>query len=100
MKNDWAQVNVLFHRRAGEALLVLYQEFRHSVAGIDRQWEENVFQQQQGKYTTLLKHRLDRIAMELMEGLDHGAGRISWNHEVSGFIQDYLREFGQKIRSL
>lgn len=33
MKNDWAQVNVLFHRRASEALLVLYREFRQSVAG-------------------------------------------------------------------
>lgn len=100
MRKEWSQASVLFHNRAGEALLALYREFRQVTASIDRQWDENVFQQQQGKYVALLKHRLERIALELMAGQDSGAGRDEWNREVSAYIRDYLREFGQKIRSL
>lgn len=100
MRNEWAEVNVLFHRRAGEVLLALYQEFRQGTASIDRQRDENVFQQQRGKYVALLKHRLERIALELMAGQNHAAGRDEWNREVSGHIRDYLGEFSQKIRLL
>lgn len=81
-------------------MLSLYREFKHSVATIDRQWEENVFQQQQGRYTVLLKRRLDGIALELMALLETGDDRNEWSHAASGFIQGYLHEFGQKIRSL
>ena len=93
-------MNVLFHERAGQALQALYREFKYCTASLDRQWDENVFQQQQAKYTALLKHRLDRIALELMENLETGADRNAWNQSVSQFILDYMREFGQKIRSL
>lgn len=94
------QLNVEFHNRAGELLLALFREFKYSVAAIDRQRDENVFQQQQGRYMALLKHRLDSIAFELMNLLDPGDDRNRWNSSVSRFIGEYLNEFGQKIRSL
>ena len=100
MNNAMEQVSVLFHNRAGEAMLSLYREFKHSVASIDRQWEENVFQQQQGRYTSLLKLRLDSIARELMSVLETSSDRNEWSHSVTGFIQSYLNEFRQKIKSL
>jgi hypothetical protein len=93
-------MNVLFHERAGQALQTLYREFKYCTSALDRQWDENVFQQQQGKYTALLRHRLDRIALEVMENLDTDADRNAWSHSVNQLIQDYMREFGQKIRSL
>lgn len=100
MSKEWTQASVLFHNRAGEALLTLYREFRQGTASIDRQWDENVFQQQQGKYVALLKHRLELIAQELMAGQGSGSGRDEWNREVSNHIHNYLGEFRQKIRSL
>lgn len=100
MKNTREQINVLFHNRAGEAMLSLFREFKHSVAAIDRQWEENVFQQQQGRYTALLKHRLDSIALELLSLLDTGDDRNEWSHMAGGFVRGYLHEFGQKIRAM
>ena len=99
-KSNNQQLNIQFHDRAGEAMQVLYREFIYCTASLDRQRDENVFQQQQGKYTALLKHRLDRIALELMESLETDADHNTWNLTVSRFIQDYLSEFGQKIRSL
>lgn len=100
MRNDAEQINILFHNRAGEVMRVLFVEFRHSITALDRQGDENVFQQQQGKYCALLKHRLDRIALELMDKLNTGADRYGWNRTVSGFIQDYMTEFGRKLRAL
>lgn len=78
----------------------VYSAFKQSIGALDRQWDENVFQRQQGMYTTLLKRRLDGIALELMEGLESGQERSEWNHMVSRFVQDYMREFGLKIKSL
>ena len=91
---------MLFHNRASEAMLTLYREFRSTVSPIDRQWEENVFQQQCGKFTALLKHRLDGMAMELMAKLETDSERQEWNHSGNRFVQDYMREFGQKIKCL
>lgn len=99
-KHDSERVHVLFHNRAGEALLSLYREFKHSVASIDRQWDENVFQQQLGKYTVLLRHRLESIAIDLMNQLQTGDDRNKWSHTANGFIGEYMREFGLKVRTL
>lgn len=93
-------MNVVFHDRAGQAMQALYLEFKYATASLDRQWDENVFQQQWGIYTSRLKHRLDRIALELMGNLETGTDRNAWNHSVSRFIQGYVSEFGQRIRSL
>jgi hypothetical protein len=100
MKNDNERVNILFHNRAGEAMLSLYREFQYSVAAVDRQGQEDVFQQQRSRYTTLLKSRLDGIAMELMNVLETSSDRNEWSHSATRFIQEYMNEFAQKIRSL
>jgi hypothetical protein len=100
MKNSLQQVQVLFHNRAGEVMQTLYSQFRYAITPIDRQWEENVFQQQYGKFTSLLKQRLDGIMLELMAQLDTDAERNEWNQAGSRFVQDYLREFSQKIKGL
>lgn len=100
MKNDQQRVHVLFHNRAGDVMHTLYQEFRHCTASVDRQGEENVFRQQQGRFTALLKRRLDGIAVELMDVLETGSDRNEWSYAASRFIQDYMNEFAQKVRSL
>jgi hypothetical protein len=91
---------VLFHHRAGEVLQALYMAFQKATAPLDRQGDENVFRQQQGIYTSLLRHRLEGIALELISRVEPAANRNSCNLALSRFIQDYLFEFAQKIRSL
>jgi hypothetical protein len=98
MKNDAERNSVLFHDRASELMASLYREFKLASASIDRQWDENVFQQLQGKYTNQLKCLLERIALEMME--QQGDGQKAWSYALTGFIHDYVKEFEQKIKSL
>src|SRR5829696_6616207 len=100
MKYDLEQVNVLFHNRAKEIMLSLYQEFKYATMSIDRQWEENLFQQQRGKYVSQLKHRLNDIVLELMDKLDGDGNRGECGYLLNRFSQEYVQEFSQKIRSL
>lgn len=100
MKSNVEHILILFHDRAGEVMLSLYRSFRQATASLDRQGDENVFQQQQGMYTALLKRRLDGIALEVMSHLEAGADHHECHHALSRFIGDYVQEFLQKIRSL
>ncbi|HEY1116044.1 MAG TPA: hypothetical protein VGE66_20920 [Chitinophagaceae bacterium] len=93
-------IYVLFHDRAGEAMHSLYRSFRKAVAPIDRQGGDNVFRHQQSLYTEQLKRRLESIALELLSKLNKSVDPNECHHTLSRFIQDYVREFGQKIRAL
>ena len=100
MNKDQERHNVLFHNRAVDALNHLFQEFSASTIAIDRQKDVNVFQQQLGKYTALLKQQLDGIALEMLSTILSTTNTNEWNHSLSVFIQDYLREFRHKAKSL
>jgi hypothetical protein len=100
MKNDKERYSILFHDRARDAMLSLYREFRQATTALDRLRDENVFQQLQGRYASQLKHRLDSIALEMLETGKRDAGCSEWSHSLGRVIQEYVREFGQKIRSL
>ena len=98
MKTDVEQHTVLFHNRAREVFFSLYNNFKHSTATVDRQRDENVFQQLQAKYTNELKSQLHAVASEVLEqlpGLNDGLNRM-----LHSLIEGYIREFVQKARSL
>jgi len=100
MNKDCERANVSFHNRAGTVLNELFREFKSAITGIDRQRDENVFQQQVGKYTSQLKHNLDVIAGEMLNRPAPGINRQEWNHTLSSFIDQYIQEFRQKAKSL
>jgi hypothetical protein len=100
MKNDFEHISVAFHNRAKEALFSLYGSFRYAVASIDRQGDENVFQQLHDKFSSRLKHQLESIAKEMLSQADSGSNINELNQSLSYFIQGYMHEFSQKIRSL
>ncbi len=100
MNNDWNRNNILFHNRANEVMHTLFSEFEASIATINRQHDENVFQQQLGKYSRLLKHQLDFIALEVIGQAGSNQNTSEKNHALSLFIEEYLHEFKQKAKSL
>ncbi len=100
MKNDFEHINVAFHNRAKEVLLSLYGSFRYAVASIDRQGDENVFQQLHNKFSSRLKYQLQSIAKEMMSQVGSGTNMNELNQSLSYFIEEYMHEFSQKIRSL
>lgn len=89
-----------FHDRGRRVFFALYHDFQHSVTTLNRRRDENVFQQIKGKYTQELKSRLNNLARESIQKMDTDSGRNELNHALSSIIDDYLREFELKIRSL
>lgn len=91
---------VLFHNRARAVFFSLYNEFQVAVAGINRQQDENVFQQQQGKYVRQLEFRLQMIASEVTAQRQHQGVSKDSHQQFDGLVAEYLKEFQQKIKSL
>ena len=100
MKNDFEHISVAFHNRAKAVFFSLYRSFRYAAASIDRQVDENVFQQLRNKFSGRLKHQLQSIAKEMMSQAGSGINRNELNQSLSYFIGEYEHEFLQKIRSL
>ena len=100
MKNDFEHISVAFHNRAKAVLFSLYESFRYAVASIDRQGDENVFQQLRNKFSCRLKHQLQSIAKEMMSQAGSSINMNELNQSLSYFIEEYENEFLQKIRSL
>jgi hypothetical protein len=93
------QNSVTFHNRARSEFFPLYQEFRQSVKLLDRQRDENVYQQLQMRFANQLQHRLQNIAMELLLHTEHTC-RNQLNPLLANAIDGYVQEFMQKARSL
>lgn len=93
------QQSVLFHDRARNVFFSIYKEFRHSIASVDRQGDENVFQQLQNRYASLLHHRLNMIALELIDQAEP-SNRSMLNVSLGQSIKEYVYEFVQKAKSL
>lgn len=94
------QNSIAFHNRAKELLFSLYKDFKNSAAHLDRQKDENVFQQLQGQYCNLFKQQLQHIARDVMGNAAAGPNTGEINHALSRFIEDYKREMVHMIRSL
>jgi len=91
---------VAFHDRARNVFFSLYTEFGHSIASVDRQGDENVYQQLQNRYISQLHLRLNNIALELLEQADPTGNRTKLNQALTRSIEEYIKEFLQKARSL
>lgn len=99
MQEGIEQQNIVFHERARNVFFSIYGEFRHSIASIDRQGDENVFQQLQNRYASRLHLQLHTIALELL-GQAEPENRNQLNYSLSQFIKEYIKEFMQKAKSL
>lgn len=100
MENDMEHRMVLFHNRAKMILSSVYRSFLYSVGSIDRQGDENVFQQLRDKFADRLKYQLQSVAREVLDQSTDRASAGTLNHMFSRFIDDYRREFIQKVRAL
>jgi hypothetical protein len=98
VKNDFEHRSIAFHNRARQILFSVYNDFRSSVAGIDRQRDENIFQQQRNKFASRLKDQLQSVVRETLDGTTVDANGT--NRALSGFVEQYMHEFMQKVRAL
>jgi hypothetical protein len=98
--HDIEQILVDFNDKARMIFISLYEKFKLSAKKLDRTKDNNVFQQQEGKYLATLKHHLDSLALEFL-GRNKTSTNISQlNKKLADAVNDYLNEFKQKSRSL
>ena len=100
MEGEFAQLRVDFNNNARKIFFALYTEFSNSIKKLDRKRDDNVFQQQQGKYLHALKNQLEGLAGETLDKNRTGKNTEQFNRMLLDEISMYLNEFRQKSRSL
>jgi hypothetical protein len=63
---DIEQILIDFNDKAQIIFISLYEKFKLSAKKLDRTKDNNVFQQQEGKYLATLKYQLDSLALEFL----------------------------------
>lgn len=100
MKNDIEKNCIEFHYRAKELFFNLYNSFTKSIEPLNRQIDENVFQQLQGKFALQLKQQLNFIAGNILDNAKEVSNYTELNQILSHHIEEYEKEFLQKTKSL
>jgi hypothetical protein len=97
--DDITKIVVAYNNEAQKVFFSLYEKFKVSVEKLDRGRDDNVFQQQQGKYLQTLKYQLQSLALEFL-GKDKSSNYARINKKLADAINIYLNEFRQKSKSL
>jgi len=98
--NEFAQEIVDFDNKAKKIFFSLYENFAGSAKQLDRQKDDNVFQQQQSKYLNTLKTQLENLAQDILNKNSSLKNINLLNKKLRDEINTYLNEFTQKSRSL
>jgi hypothetical protein len=98
MHRDAEDHMMQFHERARPLFFSQYRAFRKMTAGLNRQGDENRFQQLKNQYSDDLHLQLQAVALSILGG--RGQAEPPSAHLQMGLTQamkDYLKEFRQKI---
>lgn len=98
--NEFAQEIMEFDNKAKKIFFSLYEQFAGSARQLDRKKDDNVFQQQQGKYLKTLKTQLENLAQDLLSKNSSLKNINLLNKRLRDEINLYMDEFRQKSRSL
>ncbi|HEY1871432.1 MAG TPA: hypothetical protein VGG71_10250 [Chitinophagaceae bacterium] len=98
--DESSQILIDFNNRAKKIFFSLYAKFKESAKILDRTKDDNVFQQQQSKYLQTLKQQLESLALEIMSKNSLVENNSQLNKKLTDEIDEYLKEFRQKSRSL
>jgi flagellar biosynthesis component FlhA len=97
---DISQILVDFNEKGKKIFFSLYDQFRQTAKRLDRTKDNNVFQQQEGKYLATLKHQLESLAVEMMNKNKTIENTSQLNKKLTDTVNQFLSEFQQKSRSL
>ena len=100
MDNECEQVFADFNNSAQRLFFLTYENFSVFAKQLNRQQDENVFQQQLGKYLRTLKLQLEGIAEEVIQKNKSLKEIDRCNKLLTEKIDFYLNEFRQKSRSI
>lgn len=93
MEKEFEQVSIEFNSKAKKLFFSFYEKFKESAGDLNRQKDENVFQQQQGKYLRLLRQDLESLAKEIMYKTNLPGNINRLNKILTDDINAYMNEF-------
>src|SRR4051812_45494098 len=99
MQKDPDEILVEFNDSAGRLLTYLFEKFQKNVQSLNRNKDDNVFQQLQAKYMYDFKNELENMAKIYIEKCG-GANAHELNNRLTNSIDRFTNEFIQQIRSL
>lgn len=99
MQKDSDEILVEFNDDAGKLLGFLFAKFQKNVQALNRNKDENVFQQLQSKYLYSFKNELENMAKIQIEKYK-GDKAHELNNRLSNSIDRFTNEFAQQIRAL
>lgn len=94
------QMSLEFNTKAQKLFTITYEKFLTSTAKLNRVKDENVFQQQLGKYLQTLRLQLESMAGELLDRNKSQQNITECNKILADHIHIYLNEFRKKSRSV
>lgn len=100
MEKDIEIVVSQFRSEASGLFQAIAEDFVRHAKRLNRQWDENVFQQMQGRYMQELKKQLTHIAEKLISQYKGALNTNMLRHELTQQIDYYISAFVIKIRSM
>ena len=96
MRKDIDEIEVEFNFRAKEAYHSFRGRYDSAVLSLNRQKDENVFQQTRARYRNALKEELEKIAISIISQNLEVQEMNYLKRNLTNRINDYLQEFAQK----
>ena len=100
MEGEIAVIITRFRNESSRISQRIFDDFATSVSGLNRQTDENVFQQQQARYLQELENQLHQFASKTVEeNRGHNAVALL-QHELPIQVSYILAEFLVKAKSM
>lgn len=100
MKPDIDTIKARFRDEASVIHLRIMKTFEFNTQKLDRQKDENVFQQLTARYADELKRELSQMAKKLIDQYGEGAIRNLLQQDFARQISYHVSEWLLKIRSM
>jgi hypothetical protein len=97
MSSTTDQIQQEFHDRAKETFFNMLHAFQDATAKIDRNKNENLFQQLKRQYVLSFEKKLQDIGHAVLNKYHGNSQAQRIDPALHQFIKDYLHRFNQKI---
>lgn len=98
METDMEKIIARFRDSAGRIFVLIWEDFERRAKILDRQRDENVFQQLQSRYIDELRKQLTKIVEASLN--EYSGDRNMLRRDLTNQVSYNVSEFLQKIRSM
>lgn len=99
MINSLQKIMMEFESKADKLFAYQYNQFDKETLILDRDQDENVFQQSAARYTYALKYQLNLSALALIDKFGHTISDLSHVQQMlTKRIAAYVNEFNQRTK--